>query len=172
MNVFITGSESIGKSTLSRQLAEYFGVHWVPEFARQYIEDLNRDYTIDDLEIIGKKQIEQIESYKGQDLVFFDTGLIITSVWFQYKYGNIPEWLLSAIPVFGNGKYLLCEPDLVWVEDPVRENPKLRKELNDNYMEVIKNQGFDLGIVSGQGEIRRAKAIKIVEDWICLQEMK
>ncbi len=170
MNIFITGSESTGKSTLTRQLSEHFGVPCIPEFARYYISSLHRDYTLADLEIIGKKQIDQIEKNKQTDLVFFDTGLIVTCVWFQHKYRHIPQWLLSAIPNSGLGKYLICEPDIPWAQDSVRENPNLREELHGLYIKMIQDQGFSLGFVRGHGIARLNNAIEIVEDWIFHKE--
>ena len=77
MNIFVTGAESTGKSTLTKQLAEYYGVVFIEEYARTYIAGLGREYNLDDLAVIAKKQIEQIAYYRDESLVFFDTGLII-----------------------------------------------------------------------------------------------
>jgi hypothetical protein len=47
--IAIVGPESTGKSTLARQLASHFNTLWVPEFARKYIDQLNRPYQQADL---------------------------------------------------------------------------------------------------------------------------
>lgn len=166
MNIFLTGAESTGKSTLTKQLAEHFKTPFVEEYARNYVSGLERDYQIDDLEIIARKQIDQISRHSSNKLVFFDTGLIITYIWYQDKYGLVPDWLSQAIPVFGKGKYLLCNPDISWFNDPVRENPHRRHELNRMYESSIKEYGFDLELVEGQGETRLVNAIKIVNQWL------
>jgi len=54
--VTIVGAESSGKTVLVKQLAEALGCKWVPEFAREYLEKLERSYTIDDLTEIAKGQ--------------------------------------------------------------------------------------------------------------------
>lgn len=166
MNIFITGSESTGKSTLSKQIAEYFDIPLVTEFARDYITGLERDYIPSDLEIIGKQQIKQIMENEQEGLVVFDTGLIITSVWYQVKYGVIPEWLKKAIPKYGDGKYLICDTDIPWINDPVRENPHRREELNFLYQSKIREYGFDYEVVRGSGDVRLKNAIVIIEKWL------
>ena len=40
--IVILGPESTGKSTLTSQLAEHYKAQWVPEYARQYIDMLDR----------------------------------------------------------------------------------------------------------------------------------
>ena len=42
--IAILGPESTGKSELAKALAEYFHSEWVPEYAREYIEKLERTY--------------------------------------------------------------------------------------------------------------------------------
>ncbi|MFK8006949.1 MAG: AAA family ATPase [Saprospiraceae bacterium] len=54
--IILTGPESTGKSTLARQLAQVYNTVWVPEFARTYLEGLNRPYRGDDLLKIAKGQ--------------------------------------------------------------------------------------------------------------------
>ncbi|MBK7030628.1 MAG: ATP-binding protein [Bacteroidales bacterium] len=40
LRIAITGPESTGKSWLAEQLAEYYGTVWVPEFAREFLEQI------------------------------------------------------------------------------------------------------------------------------------
>jgi hypothetical protein len=37
--VTVTGSECTGKTTLARDLARHFDAVWVPEFAREYLDE-------------------------------------------------------------------------------------------------------------------------------------
>ena len=166
MNIFITGAESTGKSTLAKQLSRYFSVPFVSEFARDYISNLGREYNQSDLEVIGKRQLSQIRESRGNELVIFDTGLIITHVWYELKYGLVPKWLGQAIPEYGLGKYLLCEADIPWVEDPVRENPERREELNLLYQARIEGYGFECIPIKGSKNIRLKNSIEIVENWL------
>ena len=141
--VGIIGPESTGKSTLARYLARRYNGICVPESAREYIEKLNRPYTMGDVEAIARHQIEQLQEIDSHlspltsNLYFFDTELIITKVWFEHKYGSCPPWLEQAIHDYPMDVYLLTYPDIEWKPDPVRENPDIRLELFDRYESEI-----------------------------------
>ena len=69
--IVVVGPESTGKSTLSEQLAAHFNAKWLPEYAREYLLTNGKEYTINDLLVIAKKQIEtedqQIEEMEKED---------------------------------------------------------------------------------------------------------
>ena len=134
--VGIIGPECTGKSTLARYLANRYHGVLVPEYAREYMENLNRPYTVEDVETIARHQIEHLQKLKD-GLYFFDTELIITKVWFEHKYGSCPAWLEQAIHDYPMDVYLLTYPDIEWKPDPVRENPDIRLELFDRYESEI-----------------------------------
>lgn len=136
--VGIIGPESTGKSTLAKYLARRYNGVLVPEFAREYMEALapNYDYTYEDVVAIARHQVEEIVSLPST-LVFFDTELIITKVWFLHKFGKCPEFVLDAIQRYKMDVYLLCYPDMPWQPDPVRENPDIRDYLFDWYEREI-----------------------------------
>ena len=107
----------------------------MPEYARAYVEHKGTtDVTYDELCEIAKHQIEELANLSGE-VVFFDTELIVTKVWFDYAFGRVPEWLEEAIKRYPMDVYLLTYPDLPWVADPARSNGSdaIRKELFDRY---------------------------------------
>ena len=59
IKIAIVGPESTGKSTLAQALAEYYNEPWVPEMARSYMANLNRPYTLNDIIVIAKLQLEE-----------------------------------------------------------------------------------------------------------------
>src|SRR5688572_13286457 len=61
--VAIIGPESTGKSTLSMQLASHYQTLWVPEYARQYLEEHGCTYTYDSLLEIAKGQVRLEDEY-------------------------------------------------------------------------------------------------------------
>ena len=83
IRVGIIGPESTGKSTLCRQLSEQHGYLWIKEYAREYVEALDRPYTRADLDAIAGHLIEQISTCYSEPVVLFDTELIIMKVWYE-----------------------------------------------------------------------------------------
>ena len=104
--VVLIGSESTGKTELSDFLAKEFKTISVPEFAREYIEKLKRPYTYDDVEYIAKQQVLLESEYflKANRMLFYDTYLIITKIWFEIVYKKVPQWIdvimiLNGFPI-------------------------------------------------------------------------
>ena len=161
--IVITGPESTGKTTLSNELVMKTGGLMVPEYARSLIEKLDRPYTYEDVEHIAREQIRlrNVYSTNTSDWIFFDTDLIITKVWFEEVYRNVPDWLESEIQMNKMDLYLLCSTEPSWVQDPVRENGGERRlYLFSRYEEELKSYGFPYYIVNGLGEQRFRNALK------------
>ena len=143
--VGIIGPESSGKSTLARYLANRYDGILVPEYAREYVERKGtKEVSYDELCSIARHQIaelERVESRKSkvESIYFFDTELIVTKVWFDYAFHEVPEWLDEAIKCYPMDVYLLTYPDLPWIPDPARYNGSdvIRKELFERYEHEI-----------------------------------
>lgn len=160
--VVITGAESTGKSTLANSLASTFDCPYIPEIAREYVEKLDRPYNYDDVCLIAKKQVEMLSELQNSPapFVFLDTWLIITKIWLQIKFGQVPEWITKQIQSTQIDLFLLCDIDLPWVYDPVRENGgEQRKYLHNLYKQELVNHKFDYKLVSGKDEVRMQNAI-------------
>jgi NadR type nicotinamide-nucleotide adenylyltransferase len=166
--IVITGAESTGKSTLTAGLAQHFNAKWIPEIARTYVEGLTRHYTYNDVEQIARLQLEAEQQLSPEEpLVFFDTWLIITKVWFDFVYGKHPEWLHRQILNSRIDLFLLCDIDLPWIEDPVRENGgENRVKLQQRYLQEMNEYGFNYRLISGHDEMRLQQAIREVETLI------
>jgi NadR type nicotinamide-nucleotide adenylyltransferase len=165
--VVISGPESTGKTELAQNLANSIGTIWVPEYAREYIENLNRSYTFADVEKIANYQILQEKTYGlklSNGLLIFDTWFIITKVWFDLVFGKCPEWIINHIRSSKIDLFLLCNTDLPWIPDKVRENGGERREqLFQLYCNEISSFGFNYEIVTGIGIVRVENALKALE---------
>jgi NadR type nicotinamide-nucleotide adenylyltransferase len=165
VKIVITGAESTGKSTLSEALAAHYHAKWIPEFSRSYIEKLHRDYTYSDIEIIAHQQISEQQNIDHENkIVFFDTWLIITKIWFEFVFGKSPDWLHRSILQSKIDLFLVCDIDIPWIPDPVRENGgENRIILHNIYIDQIKSYGFNYQLVSGLDEERLKNAVKIID---------
>ena len=161
--IVVTGAESTGKSILTELLAQHFNVPFVPEIAREFVENLTRKYNYHDVENIAKKQIDQLNvlKYSNHPIIFVDTWLIITKIWFEVVFNKAPLWLEKEIKNTNIDLFLVCNVDLPWKPDPVRENGGAsRLILHKKYLENFKNYNFEHKIVSGKNKSRLKNALQ------------
>lgn len=179
--IVIVGPESTGKSTLCEQLSAHYNTSWVKEYAREYLLANGTDYTFEDLLDIAKGQIEREDqamhaveiSIKVSDkeisvptlpLLFIDTDMYVLKVWCEYVFDKCHHWILNTIVERKYDLYLLCNIDLPWVKDELREYPDLinREKLYHHYKDIMVNQSIPWIDISGNYEERLQKAIEAV----------
>jgi NadR type nicotinamide-nucleotide adenylyltransferase len=153
--VGIIGPEASGKSTLAQYLAKRYKGMYIPEYARSYVEAKGTtEITWDELCLIAHHQIEQLQQLEqdhaqSDEVVFFDTELIITKVWFDEAFGRVPEWLNEAITRYPMDVYLLTCPDLPWTQDGARYNgsDEQRQRLFERYRTEIEALGIPYYVI-------------------------
>jgi NadR type nicotinamide-nucleotide adenylyltransferase len=172
--IVVTGPESTGKSTLCGQLAAQYKTEWVPEFARKYLLELGRAYNYDDLLIIAKGQLEQedrISTSLKASLLFIDTDMYVMKVWCEFVFGKCHSFILEEIVKRKYDAYLLCNTDLPWVADELREYPDLksRERLYHMYKDIMINQQTPWFDITGNYEERLRKGILAVEELLMIK---
>lgn len=162
--IAVTGPESTGKSALAESLAEYFHTVWVPEYARTYLEKLGRAYAYEDIVEIarGQMQSEEEKAAEARNVLVCDTELLVTKIWSTFKFQQCDPWILEQMKKPRYDVYLLCDIDLPWQQDPLREHPGQRKELFQLYLNELKMLGIPFGIVRGTGADRLKNALNII----------
>ncbi|MDP4282881.1 MAG: ATP-binding protein [Bacteroidota bacterium] len=170
--IVVIGPESTGKSTLCEQLSNHFNTLWVPEYAREYLEKNGTAYTYDDLLLIAKGQIESEEKITQNltsgilaDKLFIDTDMYVMKVWCEFVFNQCHNWILNRIAERKYDLYLLCNVDLPWIKDSLREYPdkKIREKLYYYYKDLMVNQGVTWCDISGSYEERLNKAVQFIE---------
>lgn len=166
--IVIIGPESTGKSTLAAQLAAYYKTVWCPEFAREYLRENGADYTYDDLLNIAHGQITLEEDLKRQATngsYIIDTDMYVMKVWCEVAFNNCHTWILKQIAARKYDLHLLCDTDLPWVPDGLREYPdlKMRERLFKMYKDLLINDGGRWAIISGNQDQRLQMAISIID---------
>jgi len=165
--IAITGPESTGKSLLAEQLAHHYKTVWVPEYARTYLEKLNHPYQETDIIKIAKGQIreELLRQNQASRFLFCDTEIVVVKIWSEVKYNRCHPWILKMIENHRYDLFLLCDIDLPWEPDPLREHPDKRKFLFDLYHQELSGRKFPFYIVTGEGESRKSNAISFIENY-------
>lgn len=168
IRVLISGPESTGKSELAIALAKHYGGIFIPEYAREYVEKLAGPCSYSDVEHVARRQQESyLRTSLPGSYVFFDTWLIITRVWFEVVFKEVPSWIDEEISQASFDMVLLCDTDLPWVSDGVRENGgKMREVLQERYRALIKKAGWKCFTVRGMGEERLTNAISLIDKHI------
>lgn len=164
VKIVITGPESTGKTTLCKALAEKFETTWVPEYAREYIDRLDRPYDQSDLLLIaeGQAEAESRAAESADGILFCDTNLLTIKIWSEYAYGFCDSRILALYDKQKCDYYLLTDIDLPWTADPQREHPNERDILFEKYRKEVEHSGVPFGVVSGSGEDRTAAAVKVL----------
>ena len=164
MRWIVTGPESSGKTTLCQEVSNLFGYEMVEEYARYYIDQLERPYKADDLITIADTQIMQW-NMRFSSPVIFDTDLLTTMIWHQEKYNFIPKFMTDHWINQRDSFYFLCAPDLKWEPDPQRENPGDRDRLFAKYFHYLNSYGKSFKVISGLGEERIKKASEFISKY-------
>jgi NadR type nicotinamide-nucleotide adenylyltransferase len=184
--IVVIGPESTGKSTLCEQLAAYYKTSWCPEYAREYLLTHGKQYTYDDLLTIARGQIaledKYVEKVNGQwlmvnketpenspftihhSLLFIDTDMYVMKVWSEFVFGKCHHYILNQLKERKYDLYLLCNTDLPWVKDELREYPDLetRQKLYHIYKDIMISQPVPWVDITGNNEARLQKAIAAV----------
>ena len=164
--VVIIGPESTGKSTLATLLATHYVTALVPEYAREYIERLDRPYIEQDLKDIAKGQLiaEDREIKYAKNLLICDTNLLVIKVWSEYKFGVCHPEIMEQIKNRKYDLYLLTNLDVPWVEDLQREHPHMREFFYGIYCDEIEKSGVPYVEITGEElHYRKLMAIRAID---------
>lgn len=165
--IIIIGPESTGKSTLSAQLAEHYQTIWCPEFAREYLLEKGMNYSFEDLLNIAHGQLELEDTMITEaknGFFFIDTDMYVMKVWCEVAFQNCHTWILKQIAARNYDLYLLCDIDLPWTKDKLREYPQLaiRKKLFATYKDIVVHSGQRWAVISGTDTQRLQMAVSII----------
>jgi NadR type nicotinamide-nucleotide adenylyltransferase len=178
--IVIIGPESTGKSTLCEQLAAHYKTSWCPEYAREYLLTHGKKYNYKDLLTIAKGQLALEDKYiqltngcppphsplaTPHFPLFIDTNMYVMKVWCEFVFGKCHRYILEQLKERKYDFYLLCNTDLPWVKDELREYPDLetRQRLYHIYKDIMINQPVPWVEIRGDNEERLQKAIVAVD---------
>jgi NadR type nicotinamide-nucleotide adenylyltransferase len=175
--IVIIGPESTGKSTLCEQLSKHYHCSWVKEYARDYLLKNGTDYTFENLLDVAKCQIEIEENAVRNininsscttiknELLIIDTDMQVLKVWCEFVFNQCHHWILNTIAERKYDLYLLCNIDLPWVKDELREYPDLavREKLYHHYKDILINQSVPWANISGLHQERLNTAISCID---------
>ncbi len=165
--IAITGPESTGKSRLTAELAAHFETIMVPEYAREYLNSLNRPYTQTDILQIAQNQFDQenIALQKANKYLFVDTDFLVTKIWSEFCYKTCPGWIEEKFHTHLYDLYLLCDVDLPWEPDPLREHPLDGGFFFNWFHNELTNNKMPFVVIRGSGDHRTNNAINAITEY-------
>jgi len=169
--IVIIGPESTGKSTLCEQLANHYNTLWCPEYAREYLLKRGNTYNYEDLLNIARGQValeDKITKSAIRNLqseIFIDTDMYVMKVWCEFVFNKCHRYVLDQLKKRKYDLYLLCNTDLPWVKDELREYPDLhtRQKLYHIFKDIMLGQPVPWVDINGNNEERLQKAVAAVD---------
>lgn len=144
--ILITGTESCGKTTLTKAMAKVYHTSWAEEMGRIYVEQKVKDeryITDEDYLNIIDLQVESNEHAMKtcNKICFFDTDIVVT--WYYYLLysqelnrpvnENVALSVLNAFNLHYRDTFdsiYFLSPDVPWINDGLRRHKNNRNELN------------------------------------------
>lgn len=165
IRVVLTGSESTGKSTLAAELVRHYRAELVPEFVRTFAEQKGGPIDFSDHGPIARGQmaLEDEPVARATRLVVQDTDLLSTVVYCRHYFSRCPAWIEEAATARRPDLYLLCQPDIPWVADGVRDRGHMREDMHELFQRAVTASGTPSVDIRGNREQRLARSIGAID---------
>ncbi len=164
----VYGPESTGKSTLTKQLADYYHMPFVEEYAKEVIDKKHGDICFEDMEEIVRGHHQNILKALQQNapMLFVDTDAILSKLWSNELFGKESPVIDEVIAQQHFDHYLLLDVDLPWVDDIHRFRPEERESFFHRCEEqlIVRNKNYS--VIRGQKDSRLKNAIECVSKCI------
>ena len=170
IKIALFGAESTGKTTLAKQLAEYYKTEWVPEFARDYLQEKWDESQlvcdVDDMLPIayGQTKLENECLLSANEYLFCDTNLMVTKVFSEVYYDYCDPLLDQAALAHEYDLFFLTDIDVPWEKDDLRDGPEGRESVFAVFKQSLIDNKKPFITLSGDKDLRLNKAISIIDD--------
>jgi len=170
VKVVLFGPESTGKTTLSRQLARHYNSVWVPEYARDYLQNKWNDErkTCEPKDLLpiaeGQMKLENELSKKTNSVLICDTDLLETKVYSEaYYLGGCDPVLEKYALQNSYDLYFLTYIDTPWEADDLRDKPEHRKEMFEAFKNALITYKRPYILLKGDKKKRLETAVKHID---------
>lgn len=153
--VTIFGAESTGKTTLSKELAEFLPAHWLYEWARPYLDLCGPFATYDNMIGIWRGQLAAqrlAQTWEDKAFIVQDTDLFSTiGYWeqphWQKDLGPVPEGLIADAKANESDLYIITKSNIPFEKDPLRYGGDHRESPDDYWIGVAEKYGLKYRVV-------------------------
>jgi NadR type nicotinamide-nucleotide adenylyltransferase len=162
--IVVTGSESVGKTSLAQKLGDHFGVPVSREFVRAYAAERGGKLAFGDVGAVARGQIaaEDAAIARAKDMVVLDTDLVSTVVYCEHYFGLCPDWIDQESRKRIGHLYLLLAPDIPWVADGVRDRGERRAEMHELFRGSLDARRLRYAEIRGEQDERLSAALEAI----------
>lgn len=166
--VAIVGTESCGKSTLTRNLARIFNTTYVDEYGRDICIEYSNFLTEEHFkEIAYVHKVNEIRENKNANKVLFIDSEAVVTKYYLKLYGKEDSSLYDEIALNQDyDLYIYLEPDIKWVDDGLRDQGE--EEVRKTNNKLLKSMFDELGInyisINGNYQERFKKAYELIKE--------
>ena len=171
VKIVLFGPESTGKTTLSIHLARYYNSVWVPEYAREYLQNKwneeRKTCESDDLLPIalGQMNLENKLSKKTDSVLICDTDLLETKVYSETYYtGSCDPFLEKHAIENTYDLYFLTYIDTPWEADDLRDKPHERELMFKAFEDALIKYKRPYVLLKGSKKERLDLAVKHIDE--------
>lgn len=171
IKVVLFGPESTGKTTLSEKLARHYNTVWVPEYAREYLQDKwnNERKTCESKDLLpiaeGQMRLENDLATKATDLLICDTDLLETKVYSEAYYLGYCDPILGKHALENQyDLYLLTYIDIPWAADDLRDKPNERERMFLYFKDTLEKYNRNFVILKGDKNTRLKTAVEHIDN--------
>lgn len=167
--VAIVGTESCGKSTLTKKLAKLYNTNFVEEVGRKYCCKYSNRLTKEMFNLIAMEHfLEQEEkAVNSNKVLFVDTEAVVTQFYLnKYFSGEKFDLIEEIIKIQNYDLVIFLEPDVEWVDDGLRneKDEEIRKKNNEEMKKMFRERGMKFISVTGNYSERFDKSRKLVDE--------
>ena len=159
------GQESVGKTTISKRVAELLEADWLFEYARSYLATVGLAVTVDAMAAIhrGQAAVQHMAfTSAATPALILDTDLFSTVGYYPIMGEQIPETLLHDAHALASDVYYLLGDDAPFVPDPQRYGGDRRESAVAHWEQLLQRENLPyVRVPAGSVE---AKAQFIAQD--------
>ncbi|MCX7745342.1 MAG: multifunctional transcriptional regulator/nicotinamide-nucleotide adenylyltransferase/ribosylnicotinamide kinase NadR [Clostridia bacterium] len=172
--VLIAGTESCGKTTITKYLAKIFNTSYSEEVGRyyssKYLGGNEQTFILKDFEMIAYQQYQaDMEALqRANKVAFFDSDAVTTQYYAHLYLNQHSDLVEKFIDPSRYDLVLFFAPDVKWVDDGLRWNKddETRKNLHEKLKQMYIDYGFGNKMIEIKGNYneRLQQSMKAVDN--------
>jgi len=164
VKIVILGTESTGKTTLTKQLAGHYRCSYVLETARDIIADSNA-FTQQDLDRVVEEHTKNIvQAVRGDNaIVIIDTNLHTTESYSQFIFASVLKVDRNTYEENKADLYLYLNNDVPHYQDGTRLDERERNQLDLSHRKVLADHSITVREITGNWQERFEQALAYID---------